>query len=214
MAVDSVIFWRHGQTDYNFEGRIQGSSDIPLNATGLGQARLVAPHVASYKPARILASPLQRALVTAQQAAKLLDMRVETDKRFEERHYGLWEGLTREEIQANYPAESEIWRRGGQPEGMQIEDKTALGKRVAEAVYEYAEQMNGGTLLVTAHGAAITAGVAELLGLSGMWGGIAGLDNCHWTLLRYQADREQKWRVVAHNRYLSDIADPVRNYRE
>jgi probable phosphoglycerate mutase len=58
-------FLRHGQTNWNLEGRYQGHSDVPLNATGIAQARAAAACLAGVPIARIVASPLIRALVTA-----------------------------------------------------------------------------------------------------------------------------------------------------
>jgi broad specificity phosphatase PhoE len=58
-------FLRHGQTDWNLEGRYQGHSDILLNATGIAQARAAADCLAGVPIDRIVASPLIRALATA-----------------------------------------------------------------------------------------------------------------------------------------------------
>jgi probable phosphoglycerate mutase len=58
-------FLRHGQTDWNREGRYQGTSNVPLNATGIAQARAAAELLARVKVDRIIASPLFRALKTA-----------------------------------------------------------------------------------------------------------------------------------------------------
>ena len=66
-----LVVWRHGQTDYNLQGRVQGVTDISLNAAGLAQADAAAPIIAAYKPVKIIASPLERAQQTAQALAKL-----------------------------------------------------------------------------------------------------------------------------------------------
>ena len=60
-----LILWRHGQTDYNLQGRIQGRDDIPLNETGREQARRAADGIAALAPTRIVSSPLTRARATA-----------------------------------------------------------------------------------------------------------------------------------------------------
>lgn len=52
-----LVVWRHGQTDYNLQGRVQGVTDISLNAAGLAQAEAAAPIIAAYKPVKIIASP-------------------------------------------------------------------------------------------------------------------------------------------------------------
>jgi probable phosphoglycerate mutase len=62
----SFYFIRHGQTDWNAIGRMQGQSDIPLNATGLQQAKEAAEKFVGLDIDRIVSSPLKRASVTAQ----------------------------------------------------------------------------------------------------------------------------------------------------
>ena len=74
-----LILWRHGQTDYNLQGRIQGRVDIPLNGTGREQARRAADIIAVLKPTRIVSSPLVRARATAETLASLIGQSVEVD---------------------------------------------------------------------------------------------------------------------------------------
>ena len=64
-----LILWRHGQTDYNSQGRIQGRVDVPLNETGRDQARRAAEDIAALGPTRIVSSPLVRARDTAEALA-------------------------------------------------------------------------------------------------------------------------------------------------
>ena len=56
MRAGTVLLWRHGQTDYNAEGRLQGQVDIPLNETGRAQARAAAEAWAALEPAAIVSS--------------------------------------------------------------------------------------------------------------------------------------------------------------
>jgi broad specificity phosphatase PhoE len=101
---------RHGQTDWNVAGRLQGMRDIPLNNTGRGQARGLAGHVTGLGVAGEhlpwLASPLVRAAETASIIRDHLD-HVEEDVLFEPRlqeiSYGDWEGLTLAEASARDP---------------------------------------------------------------------------------------------------------------
>ena len=66
-----LILWRHGQTDYNRQGRIQGRVDIPLNDIGREQAQRAADGIAALGPTRIVSSPLVRARATAEVLASL-----------------------------------------------------------------------------------------------------------------------------------------------
>lgn len=75
-----LILWRHGQTDYNSQGRIQGQVDVPLNETGRDQARRAAEDIAALGPTRIVSSPLIRARDTAEALASLTGLSVEIDE--------------------------------------------------------------------------------------------------------------------------------------
>ncbi|MBS5963870.1 histidine phosphatase family protein, partial [Varibaculum cambriense] len=55
-----IVLWRHGQTDYNLQGRVQGQVDIPLNQTGVAQAAAAAEELVKLKPERIVCSDLGR----------------------------------------------------------------------------------------------------------------------------------------------------------
>jgi broad specificity phosphatase PhoE len=91
-----IAFLRHGPTDWNAAGRIQGHTDIPLSDTGLAKmAGLRLP----FAVARVYCSPLLRARQTAE--ALLLANAVQ-DARLMEQHWGQWEGLTREQIFARH----------------------------------------------------------------------------------------------------------------
>jgi broad specificity phosphatase PhoE len=200
VTAERVILLRHGQTDWNIQGRIQGARDFPLNKTGRAQARAAAPAIAALGPRKIVSSPLSRARDTAHEIAILLGLPVELDQRLEERNYGDWEGLNREQLIALNPTQYAVWRDGGQPEGLGIEHNDAVGERVALAVNDHAGAADGGTILFVAHGAAIRAGVTTLLGMNaGSWAGLRGLDNCHWAILTPQRNRTPHWRLVAYN---------------
>lgn len=89
---------RHGQTDWNLNARLQGSTDIPLNDTGRGQARRAAEILRDQGLDRIVASPLSRALETAQIVGQALGLEPVTDVRLIERNFGLFEGMTIDEV--------------------------------------------------------------------------------------------------------------------
>lgn len=107
-----IVFLRHGETDWNVEGRLQGQRDIPLNDRGRGQAkangaRLIAemPEVGTYT---FVASPLSRARETMEIARRAMDLdRIPygLDDRLKEVGYGQWEGQTNDEVLARAPEE-------------------------------------------------------------------------------------------------------------
>lgn len=89
---------RHGQTDWNLAARLQGSTDIPLNDTGREQARRAAEILRDQNVERIVSSPLSRALETARIVGEAIGLEPTTDIRLIERHFGLFEGMTIDEV--------------------------------------------------------------------------------------------------------------------
>ncbi|QFT33569.1 MULTISPECIES: histidine phosphatase family protein [Stappiaceae] len=104
-----LVFVRHGQTDWNFEGRMQGHMDIPLNATGKGQATGNGARLKSFLEAEgishqsldFVSSPLGRTRATMELMRQALELDAETyrlDDQLKEITFGAWEGFTLEEL--------------------------------------------------------------------------------------------------------------------
>jgi len=110
MASTRIILIRHGETDWNATGRLQGHSDTPLNALGRRQARLAARRLSSEPVQAVYSSDLARSFETATIIGQELGLRVITSPQLRERRYGVWEGLTAAEIQARYPEQFAEWR--------------------------------------------------------------------------------------------------------
>jgi broad specificity phosphatase PhoE len=89
-----IAFWflRHGETDWNAQNLSQGNVDIPLNETGLAQARSAALLLRNRGIRTIISSPLSRAKVTADIAANVLQLPVEVDEGLREVAFGVQEG--------------------------------------------------------------------------------------------------------------------------
>lgn len=156
----SVTLWliRHGETDWNREGRWQGRRDVPLNATGLAQAEAMAEKLATSGVTfhALYASPLRRALQTAQPAARRLGLEIRVDERLREIHQGAFEGLTHAEIAERYAAELDAIRRApataSAPGG---ETVTQVAARLRAAADDLARWHDGQTVLVFGHGLAL-----------------------------------------------------------
>lgn len=88
-----IVFARHGQTALNRGGRLQGRLDAPLNELGAEQASRLSRELAAVPVTRIVASPLQRAVATAEAIAAPHGLAVETDERIIELDYGEWDGV-------------------------------------------------------------------------------------------------------------------------
>ncbi|PKQ26357.1 MAG: histidine phosphatase family protein [Actinobacteria bacterium HGW-Actinobacteria-4] len=197
-----VFLLRHGQTEWNAVGRLQGSTDIPLNETGQEQAIAAARALAALvaPDTMIVASPLSRARETAQSLAAAVGVSVATDARLAERSYGVWEGMTDAERVSHAPDEVVRWRQGDEPAIDGYEGHAPLGARVMAALHEHAARAKGDLVLVS-HGGALRMAVTVALGLhladSSQRAAIRGLDNAHWSQLKYRGPGD--WMLVAHN---------------
>ncbi len=100
----TLAFIRHGQTDWNREGRLQGSSDIPLNDTGREQAGEAERMLEAWTWDAVVSSPLSRARETARIVAEGLDLPLgPAYDELVERDYGPLEGLPADEAMARWP---------------------------------------------------------------------------------------------------------------
>jgi broad specificity phosphatase PhoE len=120
-----IAFVRHGQTELNRGGRLQGRIDAPLSALGKEQAGALGRGFASMPVTRVLSSPLQRAHDTAAAVASAHGLTVEVDERLIELDYGAWDGQLLTEVPADDWA---AWRRDPEfspPGGERLSDVTA-----------------------------------------------------------------------------------------
>jgi alpha-ribazole phosphatase/probable phosphoglycerate mutase len=104
-----IYLIRHGQTDWNIEGRIQGTLDIPLNETGRRQAELLAKGMDSRPVSRIFSSTLTRAMETAERISSRQEVEICPMTQLIEAEFGKWEGMTWDEIMETYPKEYRLW---------------------------------------------------------------------------------------------------------
>ena len=94
---------RHGETEWNRSGKIQGHSDVPLSEHGKWQMRMLGIRLARYSFSSVYASDLSRALESAEMIVEGRETFIETDSDLREFSYGEWEGLTLEEVEARFP---------------------------------------------------------------------------------------------------------------
>jgi len=201
VTASRLVLWRHGETDWNAAGRMQGHLDIPMNATGERQARAAAAVLAEQHPAtRIVSSDLTRAQTTARMLADLTDLPVATDKRLREINVGEWVGLTYDDIIATDPRLCEAMRRGDDVRRSQSgENATELGLRVAAALRDIVEEAEDGESVVV-----VTHGLAALYGAVFLAGGdfedsrmLGVIQNCAWVVMA--PDRHDAWRIRQYN---------------
>jgi len=196
--VTRLIVWRHGNTDWNTSHRVQGQTDVALNALGRRQAVDAAEILARMKPAAIVSSDLLRAADTAAALAALTGLPISDDKRLRERYFGAWQGLTMSEVAERFPEQHARWTTG-QEVGGDVESLEELGKRVSDALLDaVALAPPGGTVVVATHGAASRQGVGHLLGWPlDQLRTLRALQNCHW--IELILDGKRGWQVAAYN---------------
>jgi probable phosphoglycerate mutase len=200
------VLWRHGRTEWNATGRIQGQLDPPLDAFGVEQAKSAAGFLAELEPATIVSSDLTRAAVTAEALSSRVGVAVSSDVRLREIGLGTWEGLLREEVEQRFPGEFTAWMRGEDVRRGGGETYAEVGARGAACVLEVLDKADGLVVAVT-HGGTARATIGVLLELDpDSWWRLGPLGNCRWSVL---VEAEHGWRLVEHNAGVPDVAVAV-----
>lgn len=147
MTKTTLGLLRHGQTDWNIDFRLQGVTDIPLNETGIAQAKDAAFVIKAQDWDLIITSPLSRARDTAQIVADLYNFsKVAVEPLLLERSFGEAEGLSHEEWRAKYSDTNTV------PGG---ESHSDLEKRAQLLLDTLAANYSGKRVLAVSHGALI-----------------------------------------------------------
>ncbi len=106
MSSTKLIIIRHGETLWNVEGKKQGQLDSPLTALGIEQAKALAQRLTEESFTVLYASDLGRAYETAEYIAARTNHKIFPEQRLRERNFGIFQGLTAEQIENEYPAEN------------------------------------------------------------------------------------------------------------
>jgi broad specificity phosphatase PhoE len=191
VAVPSVLFLRHGETEWNVEGRLQGRLESEMTPAGRRQAAAAAQTLPT-DFAVVVASDLRRVRRTARPYVDRHGVEIRFDQRLRERSWGEWEGRSHDEIEAEVPD----WReRGLHPHGYETDD--VVWERVAPVVDEF-RTMIGPVLCVT-HGGVIGV-IARRFG-----GAVSHLGNVEGVWFELDPDRT----VVGERRSYDVLADRV-----
>lgn len=137
---------RHGETDWNREGRYQGRRESALTDTGRAQARALASAFERANVRRVVASPLARCVETARPLAHARGIALETDPRLLEIAHGDWEGRLRAQIEAEDPQLWYDWRH--HPERVRFRGGESLDEVLARW-RSFAAELRDDTVVVT-----------------------------------------------------------------
>ena len=164
MASGSIIIVRHGRTEFNATGRLQGRTDNPLDEVGLAQAEAVAAYLQPelLPDTLFVCSPLLRARQTATAIVDRVGSSFDIDERWIELDYGSYEGLRQAEVPANVWRE---WRSDSDFAAPQGESLNQVQERVAQACDDLAQRLDGRTAVVVSHVSPIKSAVAWALGV-------------------------------------------------
>ena len=154
---------RHGKTEWNSEGRIQGSGNSPLTEEGREGVKEWIPLLKTYGWNRIIASDLGRVKQTVEIINRKLQLPVSFDPRLQEQHWGDWEGLKlstirsemAEELSARIPLGWDFSAPGG-------ETRRAVNLRTKQALLEYTHRYPGEKILIVCHQGVIKCLLYEL----------------------------------------------------
>ncbi len=210
-----ILLLRHGQTDANASGTLQGHLPTPLNMTGIRQAQRLADRLASWRPplSSIVSSDLPRAAQTAGPIAAACGLPVSYDDAWRERGFGLLEGKP--------VVNRELWQvAGGEVDPPGAEPSASFLGRVRDALLAIAAAQRGrSTVAIVTHGGPIR-GILKML-IDGRLDTVRGhapielvaIANCSVLHLRARHYRDGvRWRVndvndVAHLRELVTTRD-------
>lgn len=168
----TILLVRHGQTDWNMEQRVQGHSDIPLNETGVLQAKTTAAFLVEHHRdiSAIYSSDLKRASATAEETAKLLSLKVQQREKLREINTGEAEGMKISEkvkkykdawkkIKENFPNQRDAWKQTAIAGEESID---ALYRRIEAELIFLGSKHRGKKIAVFSHGKAIRAFIAHI----------------------------------------------------
>ncbi len=152
-----TYFVRHGETDWNIEGRLQGTTDVELNAKGLAQAGLLAERLAGENGfAALYTSPLRRASVTSDIIGGRVGLTPIADGRLVERSMGDVEGMTGPEVALRFPEFGKLWHKGAKRVPFPSEEpREHFQARIEGFLQDLQSRHTEGQVIVVMHGGAM-----------------------------------------------------------
>lgn len=202
---------RHAETTWNRERRMQGTTDTKLSDTGRAQAGALARRLADETFSALYSSDLSRARDTARLIARQSRRKLRLDPRLRERRFGVFEGLTADEIRARYPGEYACFAsRDPDYEVPGGESARGFTRRCLTCLVEIAERHEGGEILVVTHGLVLDALYREAHGLEHGEPRPVPLINASVNVFAYRAGA---WRMLSWGDVTHLAGDEITVYR-
>jgi len=204
----TVLIVRHGETDHNKQGVLQGRLDVPLNELGHHQAKLLGSWLKTrFSIDHIYASPLVRALSTAQHIAAGQECKLKLVEDLQEIDVGLWQGKTSEQAEASHPElylqlrTDPLYTR--RPGGESYWD---LSQRTSRCIEEIVSTHTQGVICIVTHGGCVRTLLAHALSVPPItFSFVSGLqvDNTGLSILEHNAEsRGWKTRTINSTAHL------------
>lgn len=204
-----MLLVRHGETEWNVQGRWQGHSDSELTERGVRQAKNLAEALAEEEMAAVYCSDLRRAQRTAEIVATAHGLAPVADHRLREVDTGDWTGHLASDLEKSHPREMAAWRTAPAsldrlPGG---EGLAEVQRRLVACLIERLPPHAGQAVLVVTHGAAAQCILARALGrpLSDLWLKEGRVDNCQISRLEWTAEHGLRVVELADARHLAEV---------
>ena len=162
----TIYLIRHGETPMTPERRFSGSgpNDPGLSDDGLAQAAAVATVIEEIKPDVLIASPMKRAQQTAQAIAQSTHLQIINDEIWTELSFGHWDGLTNQEVRAQFPDEYEAWLSSTAFAPKDGESHNSIAARVEAGLSHLVDTYPGKKVVVVTHNMVIRHAVRITIG--------------------------------------------------
>jgi phosphoserine phosphatase len=194
-----IVLLRHGATDWNLQGRCQGTTDLRLNEVGIRQARSIAARLSQETIAAVYSSHLKRAQETAEFVSRPHRLEIQIEKDVRELDHGALEGLTFKDIRENFPEFIQKWRT--EPAAIQVpggERLIDVAHRTWNGLHRIAQRhRSNDTVVVVSHNFPILSILCRIAGVHLNQYRTFHLDPCGITRLKHSGDAS--WSIAQIN---------------
>jgi probable phosphoglycerate mutase len=203
-----LVVVRHGETEWNVAGRIQGHTDSPLTAAGRAQAEAIGARLEKESFDRLVSSDLGRAWQTAEAIARRTGHEIVANPRIRERHFGVGEGLTYDEVDARWP---DGFSRTRQTDPDYVipggESRRQLYERIRDEFEALARDAAGGCHAVVCHGGVLAILYRHIHGIPVGEPRAIPIPNASYNALRHERGRwiVEAWGDTAHLAGVGDV---------